>query len=92
MRRCEITSEAELTILNKLQAYNWVKNSLLCETFVVEGKMIVVDSFKYSPFSFEKGSGIYPLVQNAEESSAKIPSPAPPTTPGRRICMVDPTG
>jgi hypothetical protein len=60
----------------------------LGEKFVVawnigcSGEMIVVGSFKYSPFSFEKGSGIYPLVQNAEESSAKMPSPAPPTTPG----------
>jgi hypothetical protein len=48
-----------------------VKNSLLYEIFVVEGKMIIVGSFKYSPFSFEKGSGIYPLIQNGEESSAK---------------------
>jgi hypothetical protein len=68
-----------------------VKNSLLCEIFVVEGKMIVVGSFKYSSFSFEKGSGIYPSVQNDEESSLKMPSPAPPTTPGRRTCMADPT-
>jgi hypothetical protein len=72
--------------------YSWVKNSLLCEIFVVGGEMIVVNSFKYSPFSFEKGNGIYPLVQNGEESSAKMPSPAPPTTPGRRTCMADPTG
>jgi hypothetical protein len=69
-----------------------VKNSLLRGIFVVEGKMIVVGSFKYSPFSFEKGSGIYPLVQNGEESSAKMPSQAPPTTPDRRTCMADPTG
>jgi hypothetical protein len=68
-----------------------VKNSLLCEKSAVEGKMIVVGSFKYSLFSFEKGSAIYPLVQNGEESSAKMPSPAPPTTPGRRTCMADPT-
>jgi hypothetical protein len=68
-----------------------VKSSLLYEIFVVEGKMIVVGSFKYSPFSFEKGSEIYPLVQNGEESSAKMPSPAPPATPGR-TCMADPTG
>jgi hypothetical protein len=40
--------------------YSWVKNSLLCEICVVEGKMIVLCSFKYSPFSFEKGGGIYP--------------------------------
>jgi hypothetical protein len=75
-----------------ISLYGWVKNSLLCEIFVVEGKMIVVSSFKYSPFSFEKGSGIYPSVQNGEESSAKMTSPAPPTTPGRRTCMADPTG
>jgi hypothetical protein len=71
--------------------YSWVKNSLLCEIFIVEGKMIVVGSFKYSPFSFEKGSGVYPFIQNGEESSAKMPSPAL-TTPGRRTCMADPTG
>jgi hypothetical protein len=53
------------------------------EIFVVEGKMIIVGSFKYSPFSFEWGSGIYPFFQNGEESSAKMPSLAPPTTPGR---------
>jgi hypothetical protein len=76
---------------NGLQPYRWVKNSLLCEIVVAERKMIIVGSVKYSPFSFEKGSGIYPLVQNGEESSAKMPSPAPPTTPGRRTCMVDPT-
>jgi hypothetical protein len=69
-----------------------VKNSLLREIFVIKGKMIIVGSFKYSPFSFEKGSEIYPFVQNGEESSAKMPSPAPPTTPGRRTCMADPTG
>jgi hypothetical protein len=62
---------------------SWVKISLLCEIFVVEAKMIVVGSFKYSPFSFEKGSGIYTLTQNGEESSAKMLSPAPPTTPAR---------
>jgi hypothetical protein len=64
----------------------------LGEKFAVEAKMIVVSSFKWSPFFFEKGSGIYPLVQNGEESSAKMPSPAPPTTPGRQTCMTDPTG
>jgi hypothetical protein len=69
-----------------------VKNSLLCEILVVEGKMIAVGSFKYSPFSFERGSGIYPLVQNGEESSAKMPSPTPPTASGLRTCMADPTG
>jgi hypothetical protein len=53
--------------------------------------MIVVGSFKYSPFSFEKGSKIYLLVQNGEESSAEMPSPAPPITPGRQTCMADPT-
>jgi hypothetical protein len=42
--------------------YSWLENSLLCELFVVEGKMIVIGSFKYSPFSFENGSDIYPLV------------------------------
>jgi hypothetical protein len=57
----------------------------LGEIFVVEGKMIVIGSFKYSPFSFEKGSGIYQLVQNGEESSAKMPSPAPPTTPVDKV-------
>jgi hypothetical protein len=54
--------------------------------------MIIVGSFKCSPFSFENGSGIYPLVQNGEESSAKMPSPAPLTTSGRGTCMADPTG
>jgi hypothetical protein len=54
--------------------------------------MIVVDSFNHSPFSFEKESGIHPFVQNGEESSAKMPSPAPPTTPDRRTCMANPTG
>jgi hypothetical protein len=54
----------------------------LGEIFAVEVKMIVVKSFKYSPFSFKKASGIYPLVQNGEESSVKTPSPAPPATPG----------
>jgi hypothetical protein len=71
--------------------YSWMKNSLLYEIFIVEGKMIVVGSFKYSPFSFEKGSGVDPLVQNGEESSVKTPSSAPPTAPGRRTCMADPT-
>jgi hypothetical protein len=61
--------------------YSWVKDSLLCEIFVVDGKMIVVGSFKYSPFSFEKGSGICLFVQNNEESSAKIPSPTAPPFP-----------
>jgi hypothetical protein len=61
--------------------YSWVKNSLLCEIFVVEGKMIVVGPFKCPPFSFEKGSRIYPFVQSDEESSAKIPSPAPSPLP-----------
>jgi hypothetical protein len=60
--------------------------------FIVEGKMIVVDLFKYSPFYFEKGTGIYPLVQNGKESSTKMPSPVPSTTPGRRTCMADRTG
>jgi hypothetical protein len=69
-----------------------VKNSLLCEIFVVEEKMIVVGSFKYSPFSFERGNGIYPFVQNGEESPAKMSSPAPSTTPGRETCMANPTG
>jgi hypothetical protein len=69
-----------------------VKNALLCEIFIVEGKMIVVGSFKYSSFSFEKGSGIYPFVPNGEESSAKMPSPTLPTTSGPRTCMTDPTG
>jgi hypothetical protein len=64
----------------------------LSEKFVVEGKIIIVRSFKYSLFSFEKGSGVYPTVQNGEESSAKMPSPAPPTAPGRRTCMADSTG
>jgi hypothetical protein len=45
----------------------------LGEEFVVEGKTIGVGSFKYLPLSFEKGSGIYPLIQNGEESSAKCP-------------------
>jgi hypothetical protein len=71
------------TVSSLCRRYSWVKNSLLCEIVVVEGKIIVVGSFKYSPFSSEKGSGIYPLVQNGEESSAKMPSQAPPTTPGR---------
>jgi hypothetical protein len=35
--------------------------------------MVVVGSFKYSPFSFEKGSEIYLFVQNGEESSVKCP-------------------
>jgi hypothetical protein len=43
-----------------VKKYNSVKNSLLCAIFVVEGKMLVVGSFKYSPFSFEKGRRIYP--------------------------------
>jgi hypothetical protein len=72
--------------------YSWVENSLLYEIFIIEGKMIVVGSFKYSPFSFGKGSGLYSSVQNGEESSAKMPSPAPATTRGRRTCMADPTG
>jgi hypothetical protein len=54
--------------------------------------MIVVSSFRYLPFSFEKGSGIYPFVQNGDEGSAKMSSPAPPNTSGRRTCMTDATG
>jgi phosphatidylserine/phosphatidylglycerophosphate/cardiolipin synthase-like enzyme len=75
-----------------VRGYDWVKNSLLCEIFVVEGKMLVVGSFNYSPFSFEKESSIYPLAQNGEESPAKMPNPASSTTPGQRTCTADPTG
>jgi hypothetical protein len=42
------------------------------EILVVEGRMIV-SSFKYSPFSFEKGSEIYPLAQNGEKTQPKCP-------------------
>jgi hypothetical protein len=69
-------------IQQTFRRHSQVKNSLLCEIFVVDGKMIAVGSFKYSPLSFGKGSGIYPIVQNGEESSAKMPNLAPPTTPG----------
>jgi hypothetical protein len=65
--------------------YNWVKYSLLCEIFVIEKQMIVVDQSKYTPFSFENTSNIRPFLQDGEERLTQLTIPACTTTCSCRI-------
>jgi hypothetical protein len=68
-----------------------VKNSLLCEVFVVEGKMILVGSFKSSFFPLKRGTEFIRSSKMAKKAQPKCRVRLL-TPPGRQICMADPTG
>jgi hypothetical protein len=71
-----IVSEQRLQL-----CYSEVKNSLLREIFVVERKMIVIQPYKSSSFSFQNRIVICPLFSNGEKIPAKIPIYAVATPP-----------